>query len=552
MKTFLSYIENLLICEGRVSIFDKLQNVLFGENSSEESIKVFIKKHSIKTVLNSIGKHGAPLRNNYNLNWFQHWGISQKSETEYARGAFGRTPDNFVKNITYLFSNILHLTKGEDYTLSEPGLHRDVSSNSKLSIEVNMHFDTPIGFYEDKFYICNNQLNSDGKEIILQDKNLLPINILDKFEFKSYKGLKETIKDGLTKRIGSVENGEYVNMLILLIDNIVKSTENDKFSFDKIVNLEDKIILNYKLDERFSNLYDTLDNQSKNNICTIFGEILAGVCLINSCKPFNSLKYPASAGERFCDLYYNGLGISVKRKNHHIGHKVEVSNIAKQLLASIENTDILELLKENNIPQSTIDSFKKDITLFCELSTDEKKKSRNDIVWDLAFELFSNDNEFNDICKVLDINKTSLLNEHIILEKIDSLTEINRKDLLYKLVNFGESNITLEWVKTPTSKKEKEKNYSKVMHALQLRIVKELNRRYVNTDSESSDIFTILVSNVVNYRQAYVDIKNDSSGKDLNLTIVIENMEKIKYKFAIAGATWNEWTSHGNIGFTKK
>ena len=57
-----------------------------------------------KKILNALGRHGVAFRNDSGISTTIKWNTSAKASTEYARGAFGRTPEDFVKNINYLLS----------------------------------------------------------------------------------------------------------------------------------------------------------------------------------------------------------------------------------------------------------------------------------------------------------------------------------------------------------------------------------------------------------------------------------------------------------------
>ena len=98
MKSLESFLfENLtLIFEGEIML-NKIHRSLHDPNYI--SIKELIIKYGIKKILNALGRHGVAFRNDSGISTTIKWNTSAKASTEYARGAFGRTPEDFVKNI---------------------------------------------------------------------------------------------------------------------------------------------------------------------------------------------------------------------------------------------------------------------------------------------------------------------------------------------------------------------------------------------------------------------------------------------------------------------
>lgn len=565
--------ENLtLIFEAEI-MYDKIQRSLHDPNAI--SIKELIAKTGIKKILNALGKHGASFRNDSGLKWQQKWSTSAKASTEYARGAFGRTPENFTKNINYLFNKIIQLDK-EDYELSQPGVHRDVSSNSKMSIHVKLHFDK----YEEDFYICDNQLGGkNGEEILIRDMYCSPtkLNICSKIDEDGYtsKTFKSNffkdLENGLNETFSSVaEKEQYISMLLSMVQTIynTKNEHTNKFSNNDFINLEGQPEFQYELTEKINNIYQNLDSTSKNNIATYFGEVLCGVILTNISSEFNTIKWPSNPSEVMNDLYFNGIGISVKRSSANIGHKPEVAQFAKALHDLASNENLLEPLKDaidsNIFTKEKLNSFVNHMKMFFDLDKDNKTKIRNreHIVWALAFDLLKDDKEFNEIIKILEISdftKTSYVSH--ILKYIDNMDKSSRDKLLELLM--GNSNGEKEWdvhnwnneskiENVYNGAKDIERNYSKVMHFLQLKIVDKLNQLYCsNEENQTTNLLSLLISNLVSSKQAYMDIKEYKNKLPI-VTMKIQSMDKANYIFSCEGATWKEWRSHTNIGLKVK
>ena len=78
------------------------------------------------------------------------------------------------------------------------------------------------------------------------------------------------------------------------------------------------------------------------------------------------------------DLYFNGIGISVKRSSANVGHKVEIAKFARELyeLAS-HNKNLIEPLQDavfaKIFTKQELDSFAKHMRMFFDL--DERKKT---------------------------------------------------------------------------------------------------------------------------------------------------------------------------------
>lgn len=557
MKTLLEYIFEAY------SEYDKLMTILHDPNS--KGIKSFILDKGIYKVLNILGRNGAPMRNK-SIQWKLYWGTTSKRSTEYARGEFGRTPENFKNNINYIFQNILGLSKS-DYELSEPALNKNVSSNSKLSIKVNMEFKVNDSYYKDEFYICNRQLSANGKEIILQDKYLNPVNIIQSTKlYKSKKELLNDIKNGLNNSLQNLTDKEmYIDLLYNICLGIINSKDNiNALSMHDLINLDKLHKYKFEINNIDMDVFNSLDSTSINNIVVVFGEILSGLALMNMCDEFNNIYWPNN-NERLNDLYFNNLGISVKRKNSSTGHIPEVASIANIIYKSLDELGVddendisieqLNTIKNNlgldNINSTQLRQFKNDIKAFFKIGENNKNiKNREDILWDISFEVLGNNKDFKQLLKLLNIKSRSNCDETYILKYMDSLSESERNNIINYCIEFA--NVTKKdkvdrgWIVNAKTGIDREKNYSKIMRALQLRVCDELNKRYTS-NNETSDLFSVFVTNVIKSIQTYIDIKplQDS----IILTYNLENMENGKYIFKPAGSTWNQWRSHGNIGF---
>lgn len=575
MKSLESFLfENLtLIFEGEIML-NKIHRSLHDPNYI--SIKELIIKYGIKKILNALGRHGVAFRNDSGISTTIKWNTSAKASTEYARGAFGRTPEDFVKNINYLFNDFLQLDK-EDYELSDPSIHRDVSSNSKFSIYVNLHFDG----YEADFYICDNQIGGkSGEEILIRDMSCSPtkLNICDTIEDDGYdyKTFSTTffndLEIGLNKSLSNVlEKERYINML-LDMTKLIYNTSNEytnTFSNNDFINLEGKPEFRYELTKEINDVYKDLDSTSKNNIATYFGEVLCGVILVNISSEFNSVKWPDNPSEVMNDLYFNGIGISVKRGSANVGHKVEIAKFARELYDLASNKNLIEPLQDavfaKIFTKQELDSFAKHMRMFFDLDENKKTvpRSREHIVWALAFDLLKDDKDFNKVLKILKItqfNKSSYVD--YVLRFIDEMDESSRNELLDLLM--GNSNAYKIWnihdwsSKTATIKnvyngsEDVERNYSKVMHFLQLKIVDKLNQLYCsNKENQTTNLFSLVFSNLVSSKQAYIDIK-EYKNKLPVVTMKIQSMNKANYMFSCAGATWQQWKSHASIGLKVK
>ena len=137
------------------------------------------------------------------------------------------------------------------------------------------------------------------------------------------------------------------------------------------------------------------------------------------------------------------------------------------------------------------------------------------------------------------------------------MDESSRNELLDLLM--GNSNAYKIWNihdwsgKTATIKnvyngsEDVERNYSKVMHFLQLKIVDKLNQLYCsNKENQTTNLFSLVFSNLVSSKQAYIDIK-EYKNKLPVVTMKIQSMNKANYMFSCAGATWQQWKSHASI-----
>ena len=545
-----------------ISEYDKLMTSIHEPNNGY-TIKHFILDKGIYKVLNILGRNGAPMRNK-SINWKQKWKTTSKRKTEYARGEFGRTPENFVNNLNYIFNNILGLDKN-DYIIEEPQLNRNVSSNSKLSSKIIIDFNIDSKNYHDEFYICDTQLSASGKEILISDKILLPTNVIvPNKKYTNTESLLSDIETNLKNNFKGISEGDqYVNLIMNLTKSILNNDNNKGIiSIRSLLDLKEKQSYDYIINDNDfdSQLFKSLDNTSKNNIVVIFGEILAGLILMNITDDFKEVMWPGN-NERINDLYFNGIGISIKRKNSAVGHLPEVSSIANVIIKALNDLEIddndnisisklNDIRKKLNLKDITLDKlkqFKSDLSTFYNI--DNSKKSREDILWDACWSVLKNDTNFKQLLKLLNITSRNQCTESNILNYMTDLSVSKRNSIIDHCINMADvknvDSISKVWYDNPTNSKERESNYSKIMRGLQLKLCDELNKRYTS-DNDTSDLFSVFVSNALKSMQCYIDI---TAKNDIVLKFSIENMQNGKYIFKPAGSTWSEWKSHGNIGF---
>jgi len=546
--------------------------------------------NSLKTYLNILGKRNVSFYIKTGPNIVKGWN-SGKYPEEYIRGEFGHS-STFKENIEKILGgNIVGM---DDFKVDEPKINREKSSRSFLSVKVT---------WKDKeFYICNTDSNGKGERILIKTESVQPKalgltsnSIEDGFNLQNNKDIERILSliTNNSKKNITIEDGIYSDFISYISKEILNSNISnyiiDKDILSKLSknNLEIKHTIN--LTEKYNNIYNTLSPQDRNSLEVGFGEVLAGLLLYKYCKKEdrNSLYWPDNGSEFLNDLYFNGIGISIKSKDSKNGHRPSISSIMINIFKEIDNKDkdilnnIYQIADSFNITKQEIDEFLERMKIFYKLKKDGSglaKTDQNRNIWKLSWSLFEDDENFKKLCNILQLKKDNwdYPEKDRALYLIDNYKNKDEiKDILIGISNKTKIKGNMDWnfiswdglssekdikntdyyIKSGGKNKVYQENYSKIMYPLIIRCVDELNNLYsneINNENDTSNILSILLNNYLESNQIDTEIKWNKEDKKLDIILKLYPLNKQVFKFDIAGCGPSDWNGHGTIGFVKK
>ena len=471
------------------------------------------------------------------------WNRSGKKD-EVMIGNYGTSDDEIIDNITKLL-----LASGfneQDFTVGNIKIwgHEYGTSRSHLSVRVDMnkYNGTPVFFCigggSSESYLTkgSDYLTPTGIGISKLNKPLSVDDIIDYV----HQNLEKILPKGDAKE-----------SVIRFINDILDGIQNTKFAtINDFENIEN--ISNIKFDFESN---ENIDSTTLNTINTTFGEIVSALVL---CKSINNtmIFFPDDHSNAIDDykLFSNEtnernepniMGVSVKKKG--VSHAPEFQMIANMFLKNGGKEFMAKYLtgedneKMNDFIEHILPCF-----------VGNTKFSRAEVVWNLAFNLFDKGNElesdnnlaikFRELVSMLNINSSTPVKD--IQQKCIDLfnNEITYTKYMQTICNPVLSIVHKEGPEDPWDENVKpNRNYSKIMHLLQFMIVHELNKYY---KAQLTNITQFALGSI----QSYVDIKISKKNPINIIEIKTVKLNKVNgYIFSCAGATWNEWSEHGNI-----
>lgn len=399
------------------------------------------------------------------------------------------------------------------------------------------------------------------------------------FNISDFKGKVEA---GLNGKDVPNEIKELCKAIIDGAEKIDADGDKDNFSFS------------FTFDD-FNKIKDSADFGA---VASYFDEVIAAYAIAKKRGDNEKIKFPDASNNEVDDFYLidnagDTKNYSVKRGDIQ-GHSVEFGKVTSSKFLKAEKAssdDAFEIVHNekglNNLKKVFKDEkhknfIEKVLKQFVYLKTTKsgdnviKNENRIKLLWKLAFELFGNKNTiFNFIKEITGISNyadgvVGFKNEEAICKNIedyckkkDNNADVGEtlKSEIESVVNpllddqlSEEKDVSNEWLDTDNNKEWKversngdtkiitkksiavRRNYSKILHLLQIIICKELNEKWLEP---ANDLFRDCMSS----KQAYVTIKNNIA------EIKVIDLMDSEYKFSYHGATWNEAVSHSNITF---
>ena len=547
----------------------------------------------LKTYLNIIGERGTTFDIKTGGTIYKKWNKGKPNyDKEYMRGEFGHI-STFADNIEKILHNDIVGLYDAVIDKEDVGIHRNESSRSYDSVKVTWR--------DQEFYVCNTD-SKKGQRVLIKTEYVQPkaLNItsdvdnafnISKPDFEEK--IKKTLKIGLKEKL-VIEDGKYADLLSFISNEIINSKSSYLLDKDKLSNLtkekfEIKHVIN--LTDQYSAIYEQLPTIDLNSIEVGFGEVLTGLLLYKYCKPSDrvSLYWPDNGSEFLNDLYFNGIGFSIKSKDSNNGHKPSAAHALKNICQKIdgqkENNGTSEMLQQiydiselYGISNKEIDEFLDQMHLFYKLTKNKtvSKQNQNRTIWKLSWSLFKNDINFKKLVRILKLNKDEYPNIEDALYIIDNYKDKEKiNEILIGIAdrsikgNMDWQTVSWEGLKSSADITETDyytsggykqtnlfkENYSKIMFPLLIRCITELNKLYTIEKSNNEDtinLFSIVLNNYLTTNQVDVNIKFNKHKNDLTIILSLYPLNKQIFEFVNAGAGPADWNGHGTIGFAPK